>query len=159
MTDPLLPAVDREWRDELTHVFLIREPARVLASYAAKRGTATLDDLGFRQQVEIFDRVVNRTGSPPPVLDAQDVLEDPRRTLGHMCEALDVAFFEEMLTWPAGSRDTDGVWARHWYASVEATTGFGPPPRHEVKLPAELQSLAEECEPYYRRLREHRLAS
>jgi hypothetical protein len=157
MTHHLLPEVGLDWLDDLTHVFLVRDPTRVLASYVAKRESVTLDDLGFRQQAEIFDRVGRSTGATPPVLDAQDVLENPRRLLGLLCDALGVSFADEMLAWPAGPRDTDGVWARHWYAKVEASTGFGPPRRDAVALPEEFRPLAEECEPYYRRLWEGRL--
>jgi hypothetical protein len=69
-----------------------------------------------------------------------------------------VAFDEAMLEWPAGRRETDGVWAPHWYAAVEASTGFGPPRRQRAQLddPA-LQVLSDRCRPWYERLAAFRI--
>ncbi|MCP5373071.1 MAG: HAD family hydrolase [Hyphomicrobiales bacterium] len=159
MAHHLLPGVGRDWLDGLTHCFLIREPARVLASYLQKRERATLDDLGFAQQVEIFERERARTGRVPPVLEARDVLADPERLLRLLCAAVGVDFDPAMLSWPPGRRDSDGVWAPHWYHAVEASTGFAPPRDEPVHLTGDLADLAAACEPHYRRLYEHRLGT
>lgn len=161
MTHHMIPGIGRDWMDhpEIRHAFLIRDPASVLASYAAKRGDVTLEDIGFPQQGEIFDRICDRLGEAPPVLDSRSVLEDPRAALGRLCKGLGIAFNEAMLTWPAGRRESDGVWAPHWYHAVEASTGFAPP-RPAVSmsdLPADLRGIAEEAQPFYDRLAAHRL--
>jgi hypothetical protein len=62
-----------------------------------------------------------------------------------------------MLSWPPGRRETDGVWARHWYGAVEVSTGFGPPETDPIDLPDEAQRLADRCGPYYQRLAAHRI--
>jgi hypothetical protein len=62
-----------------------------------------------------------------------------------------------MLSWAPGRRDTDGIWAEHWYNAVEKSTGFGPPDTEPVDLPPEAQRLAERCRPYYERLAAHRI--
>jgi hypothetical protein len=91
------------------------------------------------------------------VIEARDVLENPRRVLGLLCGALGLSFSERMLAWPAGPRASDGVWARHWYATVAASTGFQAyaPPREPP--PERLLSVVATAQPYYERLRAHRL--
>jgi hypothetical protein len=158
MTHHLLPAIDREWLLGLTNCFLIRHPREVLASYAKIVETPELVDLGFVQQAAIFDYVMAATGRLPPVLDAADVLRDPRRMLTRLCESVGLDFQETMLAWPPGPRPTDGVWARHWYAEVEKSTGFRPYQPKEIVLPERLKTLCEKCLPHYERLYEHRLS-
>jgi len=157
MTHHLLPGVGRSWIDGMANAFLIRDPRQVLASYAKVRAVATLDDLGLPQQCELFRRVADRLGHEPPVLDARDVLRDPRRALTALCDALGIPFDEAMLSWPPGRRETDGVWAEHWYGSVEASTGFQPYAPRRVDLPPDLEGLAEDARPFYAELYEARL--
>lgn len=151
MTHHLLPEVDRTAFAPFTHAHLIRDPAELLASYAKVRTEPTLDDLGIRQQAEIFDSFGG------PVVDSGDLLADPEGMLRALCLALGVPFDEHMLSWPAGPRDSDGVWAPHWYASVIASTGFGPPQPRTEPLPARLEPLAERCMPYFEKLHKYRL--
>lgn len=160
MTHHMLPAFGRDWMDGVTNAFLIRRPESVLASYVAKREAVDLADIGFVQQAEIFDRVADRLGTAPPVVEGQDVLADPRRTLTALCAACGIPFRDEMLAWPPGRRASDGVWAPHWYHAVEASTGFAPP-RPEVAfddLPDPLKRIADAARPAYEKLRSHRLA-
>ena len=159
MTHHLLPQIGRDWLLQLTNCFLIREPRLVLASYVRTRAAPTLEDLGLPQQLEIFEHLRAASGRIPPVVDAGEVLADPRRLLGLLCAAIGIPFSERMLAWPAGRRPSDGVWAPHWYASVWRSTGFRPPRAHDAPLPPALAELAEACRPYYERLREHRLGA
>jgi hypothetical protein len=160
MTHHMLPGVDLGWTASCVNAFLIRDPALVLASYARKRGEVTLADIGVERQGELFDRECDRLGAAPPVVEGRDVLADPRRTLTALCSALGIAFDDAMLAWPAGRRDSDGVWAPAWYDSVEASTGFGPPPEEtEPDLPDDLRRIAERALPFYERLAAHKLAS
>jgi hypothetical protein len=157
MAHHLLPEVDREWLGAVTNCFLIREPREVIASYVKKREDPALQDLGFMQQAEIFDFVRVRTSSIPPIVDAKDVLENPERMLRLLCEAVGLEFSESMLSWPPGMRETDGVWAKHWYGEVAKTTSFQPyRPRH-AKVPAHLHEIHERCRKCYQRLHEYRL--
>jgi len=157
MTHHLTPDIGRDWLALVSNAFLVRDPAGVVASYAKVRGEPTLEDLGLPQQVEIFRACADRAGEAPPVVDAADVLADPRGVLSALCSRLGIGFDERMLAWPAGPRATDGVWAPHWYASVEASTGFGPPPKGEPVVPDRLQPLLGRCLPYYAELRPYRL--
>ncbi len=130
----------------------------MLASYAVKRPNPGLEDIGFVRQAELFDEVADRTGAAPPVVDADDVLADPRRALTALCAALDISFSEAMLKWPAGRRETDGVWAPVWYDAVERSTGFAPPStRAAPALSAELERIAEAARPHFEKLAAYRL--
>jgi hypothetical protein len=139
-----------------THAFLIREPERMIASYLRKR-EAEFEGFGMDRQAEFFDREAERLGHAPPVIDAHDVLTDPPGVLSKLCEALGIPWDMAMLSWLPGRRETDGVWAKHWYGAVEASTGFGPPETEHVELPADAQRLADRCRPYYEHLAAHRL--
>ncbi|HXI19785.1 MAG TPA: hypothetical protein VNH46_01790, partial [Gemmatimonadales bacterium] len=89
--------------------------------------------------------------------DAEDVLRDPRGMLQVLCVRVGVPFSERMLSWPAGPRPTDGIWARYWYDAVERSTGFEPwRPRPRTVAP-ELAPLLEQCQPLYQELARHRL--
>lgn len=151
MTHHLLPSVDRARLRPLRHAFLIRSPRELLASYARVRAAPTLEDLGMRQQVEIFRAFGG------PVVDARDILERPEPVLRALCAALDVPFDEAMLSWPPGPRETDGVWAPYWYASVWRSTGFGPYRPPSGPLAPHLVPLLEECQPCYDELAAHRI--
>jgi hypothetical protein len=140
---------------------LIRDPRRLLASYAKVRDTPTLADLGLEPQVEIF-RLFGG-----PVIDAADLAARPRAMLERLCAALGIPFDEAMLAWPAGPRPTDGVWAKYWYASVWASTGFSANRRVgesgavavDAGLRPELEPLVARCQPFYDELAAHRLTA
>lgn len=159
MTHHMLPEFGREWIAACRNAFLIRAPEDVLASYAEKRSEVALEDIGFVQQAEIFESEAKRLGRAPPVIDASDVLRNPRGTLSTLCGALDIPFAGEMLHWPPGRRETDGVWAPAWYDAVERSTGFAPP-RPPVPFEAlrdDLKPIAEAARPYYEKLQRYRL--
>jgi Sulfotransferase domain len=151
MTHHLLPEVDRAALAPLRHAYLIRDPGELLASYAKVRSQPTLDDLGIRQQAEIFDAY------PGPVVDSRDLLENTEGMLRALCAALSIPFEEAMLSWAPGPRDTDGVWGPYWYESVLALTGFGPYRASAGELPPDLAGLAQRCRPYYEHLHARRL--
>ena len=157
MTHHLLPEVDREWLAAVTNCFLIRDPGEVINSYIKKREDPALDDLGFVQQSEIFDFVRARRDVLPPVVDSHDVLKNPERTLRLLCEAADVEFSKSMLSWAPGLRDTDGIWAKHWYGEVAKTTSFQPYQARHYELPAKFREVYERCRVSYEKLYQHRL--
>jgi hypothetical protein len=152
MTHHLLPQVERPALAGLRHAFLIRDPRRLLASYAKVRSAPTLADLGLAQQAEIF------AAFGGPVIDSADILRDPRAALEALCDALRIGFDQAMLSWQPGPRPTDGVWARYWYDRVWRSTGFGPYRESgSDDLSLELEGLAAQCQPFYEELAAHRL--
>ena len=157
MAHHLLPEMGRDWIDGLSNCLLIRDPREMITSYILKNDMPGMEDLGIPQLVEVYERVLERTGQPPPIVDSRDVLEDPRRVLGLLCEAVGVGFTDAMLSWPSGRRDSDGVWAAHWYDQVERSTGFhGYRPKPD-RVPEQLSGLLAECQACYDRLYADRL--
>jgi len=133
------------------NVFLIRDPARVIASYARKRADVTLYDLGFVQQKKIFDHCV-ALGQVPIVIDSDDILADPKSALMELCLRLEIAFDPAMLHWPAGPRAQDGIWAAHWYDAVHRSTGFGPAPGPAPRVDADYDALWHQAQAIYEQL-------
>ncbi|HEX6254976.1 MAG TPA: hypothetical protein VFZ70_04115 [Euzebyales bacterium] len=158
MTHHVTDDVDLGWLGALRHCFLIRSPAEVIASYAQVRHDPTLEDLGLPQQWRLFVHVT-ASGAVPPVIDAADLLRDPRTVLSAMCDALGVAFSERMLSWPPGRRTNDGVWADHWYDAVERSTGFAPYEPRQVTLDTRFHDLLSVAEEIHDRLATHRLVT
>lgn len=159
MAHHLLPEIPREWLLGLTNAFLIRNPAEVIASYIKKHDADDLDaeDLGFVQQLELFELIKEATGKIPPVIDAADVLRDPARTLRMLCEAIGVEFDPAMLSWAPGLRETDGVWAKYWYDEVARSTSFQPYVARSREVPERFRAVQERCSECYEQLYEHRL--
>jgi hypothetical protein len=110
-------------------------------------------DTGIPRQWDIFEDVRRRTGRIPPIIDARDVLEDPEAMLRALCRAIGIEFDGRMLSWPAGPRETDGVWAKYWYDNVHASRGF----KSEGRMNDDLQALHDQLDPIYQQLREQRL--
>ena len=152
MTLHMVPEFDRGFMRGLTNVFLIRHPARVIASYAKKREAPELADIGFVQQAELFDDVADWLGHAPLVIDSADIRATPRETLSRLCASLNIPFTDRMLRWPAGPKPFDGVWAPHWYNAVHASTGFDEPEADLPTLSPEFQRLCDLALPYYERL-------
>jgi len=147
-----------DWLQQLTHVFLLRRPDAMLVSLQKVIPEPRLQDTGLPQQHQLYEHIRSSTGSDPLVIDAADLLAQPEPMLRCWCERLGIAFNKDMLHWPPGRRPSDGVWAEHWYASVEQSTGFQQAAANRpVCLNAELQSVYDQCLQYYHRLHQLRL--
>ncbi|AKS40483.1 sulfotransferase-like domain-containing protein [Wenzhouxiangella marina] len=158
MTHHLLDEMIRpDWLSRLRHVFLIRDPTAVVASYLDKRETVSPEDIGIPQQARLFDLITELDGTPPPVVDSGAFLGDPEGHLRALCRALEIDFDPDMLSWPSGPRDSDGPWAPHWYQTVWASTGFAPPREASPTLQGQALEVAERCRPDYQRLHALRL--
>jgi Sulfotransferase domain len=157
MTHHMLAGFDRRFALNLNNAFLIRSPENVLASYMQKWNEASLQNIGFVEQAEIFDMVANHLGHAPPVIEAESFLLNPRQKLSTLCKALNIPFDEAMLRWPKGPKPFDGVWAPHWYNSVWQSEGFASPAPKIIALNAELQRIADQARPYYEKLKAHAL--
>ena len=114
------------WVKNFKNCLLIRHPRQVIISYSKKNKINSLNDLGFNQQVKLFEKIKDLTGSYPAVIDSKDVLLDPKLYLLKLCNYLEISFSQDMLSWPKGHRDSDGVWGSHWYKNVINSNGFMP---------------------------------
>lgn len=158
MTHHLLPAMlDAEWLGGFTHAFLIRDPRAVVASYLEKRDTVSDEAIGVPQQWALYRFVTEELGQEPPIIDSGEFLRDPEDHLRLLCEQFGIPYSDAMLAWPPGPRDTDGLWAPHWYDRVWKSTGFGPPPAEPSALEGRGADVASCCRPVYQQLRERRI--
>lgn len=158
MTHHMLDGFDLGWTAHVVNAFLIRRPERVLASYAQKREAVTAADIGYRLQRQLFDRVADRLGGPPPVIDSTDIRRDPAAALTRLCAVLGLAFDPAMLSWKAGPAPEDGIWGRHWYDAIWRSTGFAPPEGDPPALPAPLAAIADAVRADYDHLRAYAIA-
>lgn len=150
MTHHMVDGIPLDWLAKVTNVFLIRDPARVLWSYAAKANRVTAADTGFARQRELFDRLLSLGGKPSAVVDAADIRADPEKTLSNLCTKIGISFDPAMLSWQTGPKPEDGIWASHWYEAVWNSTGFAPPETDAVPaLDGHLAELEHELRPDY----------
>jgi Sulfotransferase domain len=156
MAHHLDTAADPGWTETFRNVLLIRDPGEVVASYVRSREACEPNDIGLLQQQWLLERW-DSCGSDVPVIDSADFLRDPEAHLRWLCDWLGIAFTERMLRWPPGPRDSDGVWAPHWYDAVLASTGFEPPRPRVVDLSPHDAAVAEACRPAYDALHERRV--
>lgn len=158
MTQHITPEIDLDWLSQMEHFFLIRDPRLMAASFMKKMGAVTSEDLGLDQELALFREVETQIGKTPPVVDAQDILRNPEAVLTLLCDRLDLVFDSVMLSWPAGPRESDGVWAPHWYDAVERSTGFGPPVEEIPLLSGQAVRVAEACRGAYEELADRKLS-
>jgi Sulfotransferase domain len=156
MTLHLLEDTDRQWIPKLRNVLVIRDPAEVVASYRRTREDVVASDIGVEQQHRLYSDLV-AAHELPPIIDAGDFLREPEGYLRWLCDWVAVDFDPAMLSWPAGPRDTDGVWAPHWYASVLASTGFEPLRERTIDLDDRSAAVVESVRPSYDDLRSRRI--
>lgn len=156
MTHHMVEGIPRDWMDGVKHAFLIRHPARVIASYAAKRQVVGLQDIGFEEQLSLFDRA-RQSGVVPAVVDSYDIRRAPEETLRKLCDALGIDWDPAMLRWAKGGNKADGVWAAHWYGAVHGSTGFAEPEGDLPVLEPHLQAICDAAMPLYESIAAHRI--
>lgn len=140
-----------DWTSTCINIHLIRHPARVMASYSAKRDQMTLHDLGFPQQAALYDKIGGL------VIDSSDIRADPQGMLRKLCHAIGLGFDPAMLSWPAGPRDADGVWAAHWYNAVHQSTGFASAEGSLPTVAEDHQQILRKALPLYEQLHARKL--
>ncbi len=140
-----------DWAQDCVNVHLIRHPARVVASYGAKRDTVTDADIGFAAQAALFDNIGGF------VIDSADIRANPAGLLAMLCDVIGLPFDPAMLSWPVGGHPADGVWAAHWYGAVHASNGFAHSEGPLPVLSGSAAALVDRALPHYERLSKHAL--
>ena len=152
-----LPDADLGWTEKLANCFLIRDPMEVILSYSKKYELTSIYQLGYPQQVLLFNRLKNKNEANVIVLDSKDILQNPKNLLQLLCRELDIPFSDKMLAWPKGRRESDGIWGQHWYGNVEKSTGFQPYQKKEEGLLAKYKDIYEQCLINYQQLFQYRI--
>ena len=142
--------VDRDLLPKFKNILLIRNPRDMLPSLAENITRPILADTGLDLQWHLYKNL-EKMGNNPIVIDADELLKDPKDILKQLCRHLKLKFFDSMLSWPAKPREEDGIWAKYWYHSLHKSTGFLPY-RPKANFPVELEKLLTECTPYYEKL-------
>lgn len=150
MTKHMPQGMDMGWCAGMRHCFLIRDPAEVIASYLNKMPSVDEHDIGIARQAELFREISAVTSKPPCVIDAADVLRDPNAALASLCASFGVDYLpDSMLSWPPGRRNSDGVWAPHWYSNVEKSTGFKRYHGSDPEVPEKYEALCTSARIHY----------
>ena len=157
MTHHLLPHIDLDWISKLTNCLLIRDPREVLLSMSKKTDQIDVMATGLPQQNRLFDHLLETTGEIPTIIDSGDILKNPERMLFKLCDVLEIPFDKSMLSWQAGPRECDGIWAEYWYDAVWESTGFAQYRPRIGELAPEYQVYYDECQIFYDRLHSFRL--
>ena len=144
-----LIGIDTEFLSEVINVIFIRNPEEIITSYAKVIPNPKMNDIGVRQQYELYLSLEER-GVTPIVLDSKYLLQNPELILNKLCDILEIPFDKKMLKWGKGARKEDGVWASYWYKNIHNSTGFLPYTKREITLTGSNAELAEECLPYYK---------
>jgi len=157
MAHHILPESDMNWIKNMKNCLLIRHPSEVILSYSKKNKINSIEQLGYLQQIKIYKILFEEIGTPPIIIDAQDLLQEPKKMLINICGNLRIKFDEKMLSWPLGSRKTDGIWGKYWYKQVEASIGFKPYIKTDRIIPSKYQIIYDKCMRHYDFLYQNRI--
>lgn len=157
--------IDTIWTDAFlapyTHSFLIRDPAKTITSIVRNWPDVHPKELGFREQHMLFQRLAERGGTPPPVIDSDDLLEDPNGIVAAWCESVGIPFIERALRWEPGPRDAVSWWdGGSFHENLRNSDGLKPQPRRDADISSasdHAKRLHADVLPFYEALREHRL--
>lgn len=151
-----------EFLAQFTHAFLIRDPAKTITSMYNKWPDFDELEVGFPEQRALFDLLTALNGTPPPVIDSDDLLENPREMTAAFCEAVGIPFIEEALTWPAGGDPSAHSWwdGGSFHANLAKSTGLVRQERKYVDLantPERVRRVHRRMLPHYQHLYAHRI--
>lgn len=144
-----------------THSFLIRDPAKTVASIVKHWPDVDPKELGFHEQRALFERLAARDGTAPPVIDSDDLLENPHGTVSAWCAAVGIPFVESALSWEPGARDEVSWWdGGSFHDNLRNSDGLKPQPRRHADISQAsdfAKGLYEDVLPAYQALYAHRL--
>ena len=155
MAHHLEPGDSLDWTQGLMNCLLIRTPAEVISSFSKKNELTDVNELGYLQQIQLYRYHNNKL----PVVDAQDILEDPSGVLSNLCARCGIPFEEAMLSWSEGPHPADGIWGKYWYDQLWTSTAFNPYVQKKVTVPRALAAMVEQCMPMYEELYQARITA
>ncbi len=137
--------------ENYTNVLLIRNPSQLIASFAQIIKNPDIFDIGIAEQFRIWKYFIEN-GHDVVVVDSGELLANPSRVMRELCDRIEMPFNNSMLTWEAGGRPEDGVWAQHWYKNVHKSTGFAKQQSSSRPFPERCRELLAEALPLYEQL-------
>jgi len=154
---------DAAFLSHFTHAFLIRDPAKTLTSMYNKWPDFDELEVGFPEQRALFDLLTALHGAPPPVIDSDDLLEQPEAMTRAFCDAVGIPFIAEALSWaPGGDPSAHSWWdGGSFHANLAQSTGLVPQVRKYVELentPKRVQQVYRRMRPHYEHLHRYRLS-
>ena len=156
----IIHMADEAFLAHFDHAFLIRDPAKTITSMYDKWPDFDEGEVGFAEQRELFDRITKLNGVAPPVIDSDDLLEDPRHMVARWCESVDIPFIESALSWEPGARDEVSWWdGGSFHANLRNSDGLKPQKRKYVELadtPDRVQDVHSRARPHYDHLYQFR---
>ena len=154
MTHHLLDEINLDWIFKGKNCFLIRHPSKVINSYIKKNTLSSIDDIGFKKQFEIFNKI-KKNKLKFTVINADTIMQNPKKTLKKICKLLKIQFTKKMLNWPKGKRQTDGIWSKVWYKNVEKSSTFSPYIKEEINVPKKYNKVYEESLKYFNKMNKY----
>jgi hypothetical protein len=147
--------------DLFNHSFLIRDPAKTITSMYNKWPDFHQDEIGFVEQRELFDRLCDYLGKTPPILDSDDLLENPHDMVERWCNAVDIPFLPDALSWEPGARDEVSWWdGGSFHANLRESDGLKSQPRKYIDIseaPDRVKQIYDVALPHYEHMYQHRL--
>ena len=152
-----------EFLGQFTHAFLIRDPAKTLTSLYHQWNDFDELEVGFPEQRALFDLLTAINGAPPPVIDSDDLLEQPEAMTRAFCESVGIPFLPEALSWePGGDPSAHSWWdGGSFHANLAQSTGLVAQKRKYVELdnlPDRVRQVHRRMKPHYDRLYQYRLS-
>ena len=153
---------DAEFLSHFTHAFLIRDPAKTITSMHNKWPEFHEGEVGFPEQRALFDLLWALNGTPPPVIDSDDLLENPEAMVEAFCDAVDIPFFPQALSWEPGGDPSEHSWwdGGSFHANLAQSTGLTRQARRYVELEdcaPRVRQVHRRMRPHYGRMHMHRI--
>ena len=153
---------DQEFLSHFTHAFLIRDPALTVTSMYGQWPDFHEGEVGFPEQRALFDLLTAIQGTPPPVFDSSDLLQNPPVMVRRFCESVGIEFIEEALSWePGASTDAYSWWdGGSFHQNLKQSTGLTAQKRRYVELddaPDRVRQVVHRMKPHYERLHSFRV--
>ena len=149
-----LVEIDLSFLDNCSNILLIREPSLVIRSHAKNVPDLKVSDIGLDIQNFLLNKILE-SGETPVVVDSANLLMQPEAILKELCQHLEIAFDDSMLSWEPGAKPEDGVWAKHWYENTHESSGFSNKEPDRDSLPEKFLPVLEEATVLYDNLKKY----
>ena len=148
------------------HTFILRKPEKSVPAlyreYVTNNKEFIHDDIGYPELQVLFEFLTELIGHRPPLVEADDLLQESKIIMQMYCEsAIDEKFESSMLEWKSERVRAFDEWPTS-HEQAQYSTGFNQiqKPKDNTKdlvLPNDVQKLLEQSLPIYNKLREFRL--